>query len=374
MELKKLPILYSRSTTGKISTWEIEYTEDSYRTISGFYGMKLVTSEWTKCDGKSYNTTAEQTEKEAKALWKKKVESGMFEDINKVDEETFFEPMLCKDFKKEKGKIDYREKVFVQRKYDGIRCIIKKDGMWTRSGKQILSAPHISNDLKDLFKQDPNLILDGELFAEKEICDFNTIISLVRKTKPNEEDIIESSKYIKYYIYDLPSCNMNYFDRYTNLGNLNLPECCVLVETYQVINENEIKNFYTQFIEENYEGLIVRLNGPYENKRSKYILKFKEFFDQEFIIKDIIQGIGKLTNKAGTVLCETKEGNIFNSSINGTHDFLKECWDNRENLIGKQCTVKFFEWTVKNEDGTGGVPRFPKVTQIDRSWELKEEP
>ena len=43
----KLPILYGRSSTGKISTWEIEYNENSYRTVSGYHGMKLVTSEWT---------------------------------------------------------------------------------------------------------------------------------------------------------------------------------------------------------------------------------------------------------------------------------------------------------------------------------------
>jgi hypothetical protein len=40
----KLPILYARSSTGKISTWEIEYNEDSYRTISGYHKMKLVQS------------------------------------------------------------------------------------------------------------------------------------------------------------------------------------------------------------------------------------------------------------------------------------------------------------------------------------------
>lgn len=360
----KLPKLYARSTSGKISEWEIEFNKTSFRTVSGFQGMKQIISEWTECFAKSYNTQAQQVEKQARALWKKKVEGGMFEDESQIDNNTFFEPTLCKDFKDQGKKIDYSQKVFVQRKYDGIRCIITEKGMFSRNGKEILSAPHIYIELLDLFKKHPGLVLDGELFAEKEVCDFNTIISLVRKTKPTEEDIWESSKYIKYYIYDLPSHQSIYLDRLYSLKSLtlSLPKCCILVDSYLVKNEIEIKNYYSQFMEEGYEGLIVRLNGPYENKRSKYLLKYKEFFDQEFIIKDIIEGIGKLSNKAGTILCEI-DGKTFNSAINGTHEYLAEIWKDREKYIGKTATVKYFELT------SDGIPRFPKVTQIDRSWE-----
>jgi DNA ligase-1 len=356
------PTLYKLSTTGKVSTWYIETEGNKFRTVSGFFDGLKVTSDWTVCEGKSYNNSEQQATKQAEALHKKKKDLGAFENINDIDKPTPFKPMLAKDWAKEKHKVTYKNNIFVQRKYDGVRCICNKDGLWTRNGKQIVSSPHIFNGLNHLFKQDPNLILDGELFAEKEICDFNKIISCVKKTKPKIGDLIESEKYIKYYVYDFPSCEEKYYNRNIALKNLNLPDCCVLVETYSVNNEKQIKEFYTQFIEEGYEGLIVRLNSLYQNSRSSYLLKYKEFFDQEFIIKDIIQGIGKLTNKAGTILCEI-EGKEFNSSINGTHEYLEEIWKNKNQFIGKSATVKYFELT------SDGIPRFPKVIQIDRNWE-----
>lgn len=358
----KLPILYSRSTTGKISTWEIEYTKDSYRTISGFQRMKLVTSEWTKCEGKSYNTTSEQTEKEAKALWKKKVESGMFEDINKIDEETFFEPMLAKDWDKEKSKVKYP--IFSQPKLDGVRCIVKKDGMWTRNGKKIISAPHIFESLKYLFEENPDLILDGELYTDKLANDFNKIISLVRKTKPTQEDIVESEQWIEYHIYDLPSFKDTFVKRYQELKNMSLPECCKTVPTEQVDNLNNVEAYLFDHLAKGYEGQILRLDLPYENKRSKSLLKHKQFQTEEFIILSVTEGIGKLQNKAGTFQIKTKDGVEVDVTINGTHEFLEDLWKRKDELIGKECTVRFFGYT---EDGS---LRFPKVIDINR-WEFE---
>lgn len=358
----KLPILYSRSTTGKVSTWEIEYTEDSYRTISGFQGMKLVTSEWTKCEGKSYNTTSEQTEKEAKALWKKKIESGMFEDINKIDEEIHFEPMLARDWDKEKSKIKYP--IYSQPKLDGVRCICKKDGMWTRNGKQIISAPHIFESLKPLFEENPNLILDGELYTDKLANDFNKIISLVRKTKPTQEDLIESEQWIEYWIYDVPSYKGNFWDRYEYLETLNLSKYCKIVPTLDPGSEEDVNSNLEYYLGQGYEGQILRLDMPYENKRSKSLLKHKEFQTDEFIILSVTEGIGKLQNKAGTFQIKTKDGIDVDVTINGTHEFLEDLWKRKDELIGKECTVRYFSYT---EDGS---LRFPKVIDINR-WEFE---
>jgi len=358
----KLDQLYKRASKGKISLWQLEIEGEQFRTISGFSDGKKITSDWTLCKSKSYCTAAEQAVKQGKALHKKKLDSGMFENIKDIDKSTPFKPTLAKKYQDYKHKIDYSKGVYIQRKYDGVRCIIKYDGMWTRTGKQIISAPHIFNSLKKMFIQNPTLILDGELFAEKEECDFNKIISCVRKTKPNQEDLIESEEYIRYYIYDLPSCEEKYDIRKHNLEELKLPKCCILTKTYHIKNEDEVVEFYTQFIKEGYEGLIIRLNEKYQNKRSKYLLKYKEFHDKEFIIKDIIEGIGKLQNKAGTILCDI-DGKEFNSSINGSHDYLKEIWDNRKQYIGKTATIKYFELT------SDGIPRFPKVIQIAREWE-----
>ncbi len=57
--------LYKRSTTGKISEWSIEVEANKFRTISGFTDGLKITSDWTVCEGKSYNSSNEQALKQA---------------------------------------------------------------------------------------------------------------------------------------------------------------------------------------------------------------------------------------------------------------------------------------------------------------------
>jgi hypothetical protein len=48
----------------------------------------------------------------------------------------------------------------------------------------------------------------------------------------------------------------------------------------------------------------------------------------------------------------------FTSTVNGTQEYLSELWSQRDDLIGKQATIKYFNLTPD------GVPRFPKVIGI----------
>jgi hypothetical protein len=48
--------------------------------------------------------------------------------------------------------------------------------------------------------------------------------------------------------------------------------------------------------------------------------------------------------------------------VNGTEEYLTELWEQKDQLIGQQATIKYFELTVDN------VPRFPKVIAI-RNYE-----
>jgi DNA ligase-1 len=357
----KLSKLYSRATNGKVNTFEIEVEGNKYRTITGYKDMKLTTSEWTVCDAKSYCSAEEQALKEATAIHRKKIETGSFEDISQIDNKMFFEPMLAHKYEDYKTKIKFP--LASQKKLDGVRCIIRKDGMWSRNGKKIISAPHIFESLKTLFETNPDLILDGELFALKESCDFNKIISCVKKTKPKHEDLIESEKYIQYWIYDCPSNSGIFTERIEFLKTLVLSEYCVLVSTEIVNNENELIELYKEYINDGFEGQMLRvLDSPYQTKRSSYLLKHKSFMDEEYVILDILEGQGKLTGKAGTMVFETKNGDRFNSSINGDHSYLEEIWLNKDKFIGLTATVKYFELTNTENP----VPRFPKVIQVDR--------
>ena len=350
--------LYKRSTTGKVSEWSIEVEANKFRTISGFTDGLKITSDWTVCEGKSYNSSNEQALKQAQSLHKKKKELGAFEDIKDIDKEVHFKPMLADKWGDRKNKIKYP--IYSQPKLDGVRCIVKSDGMYSRNGKKIISAPHIYEALKPLFDNDPFLIFDGELYTDKLANDFNKIISCVKKTKPDALDLAESAEWIEYHIYDLPSCDGTFIERFHSLIAVHLPSCCVKVVTNIANSEDEVKVLYESYMSDDYEGQILRTNDIYENKRSKFLLKNKEMDTDEFTILGVKEGQGKLANKVGKVTIKTKSGVELESAVNGTHDFLADLWTRRNELIGKEATVRFFGYTPD------GSLRFPKVIEVDR--------
>jgi DNA ligase-1 len=357
--------IYKRAVNGKINQWTVEVEDNQYRTISGYHDGVQTTSEWTVCEGKNISkknetTPAQQAMAEAEALYRKRKELGYFEDINDCDKQVYFQPMLAKDWNNEKGKVKYP--IFTQPKLDGIRCIVKSDGMWSRNGKPIVSAPHIFESLKPLFESNPDLIFDGELYADKYSNDFNAICSIVKKTKPTQQDLLDSANVIQYHIYDLPSHDDVFTSRYKALINLELPKTCVVVATEQVDHINDVFGYYEDYIAAGYEGQMLRLDNHYENKRSKSLLKHKSFIDEEYTILDIVEGVGNKTGMVGSFVFKNKAGKTFNSSPKFNWEVCTEMWNNRHELIGKEATVKYFNLTPD------GVPRFPYVIAI-RNYE-----
>ena len=367
----KLPTLYKRSNSKEhINQWTIEVEGASFRTTTGFVNMKQFTGDWTVCVEKNIgkkNATSPQEQAifEAKSMWQKRKDLGYHEDIKDCDKKVYFAPMLAKDYDKEKKKIKFP--ILSQPKLDGIRCIAKSDGLWTRNGKEIISAPHIFENLKPLFEEYPDLILDGELYTSNKQVDFNTIISCVRKTKPTNQDLEISKQYIEYHVYDLPNLdgeNQNTDYRLYRLLDLMLvfkPNFIKVVEDYKLHSFKEIDNKLVEYIEQGYEGQILRVsNSYYENKRSSGLIKHKTFIDEEFKIIGYAEGIGKFSGKLATLKVDV-DGVPVDCTINGTMEYLEELFQIKETLIGKMATIKYFEKT------TDGSLRFPKVKQIDRN-------
>jgi DNA ligase-1 len=365
----KLQTIYKKTKTGATQEWTIEIEGNKYRTHSGQVGGAITTNEWTVVYGKNVgraNATTDDEQAMAEAIAKrtKKLESGYFEDVNNIDTKQYFEPMLAAKWEDYKDKLTYP--IYSQAKLDGIRCILTKDGMFSRNGKPIISAPHIFDSVKPLFETDADLIFDGELYADKFANDFNKIVSLVKKTKPTADDLNESKELIEYHIYDLPSSDKNFVHRAYDLAILfetrsELHPHCRIVETYKVPSEDVVTELYEKYVEEGYEGQMLRLDGKYENKRSKNLLKHKSFVDEEYTILDICEGEGNRTGTAGYMVFETAEGKPFKSNVKGTWDETAEMLKNKKQLIGKQATIKYFNLTPD------GIPRFPFVINIDRN-------
>ena len=365
----KLETIYKKTKTGATQEWTIEVVGNKYRTHSGQVGGAITTNEWTVVYGKNVGkvngtTDSEQALKEAEAKRTKKLESGYFENINHINKTQYFEPMLAAKWEDYKDKIQYP--IFSQPKLDGIRCIVTKDGMFSRNGKPIISAPHIRESLSEVFEVYPDMILDGELYADKFANDFNKIVSLVKKTKPTDADLKESKKNIQYWIYDLPDNDIQFGDRCDRLHDLfkafeSFSKHCIEVETTLCMSEDDVIDLYEGYVDAGFEGQMLRMNSKYENKRSKSLLKHKSFVDEEYIIKDICEGEGNRTGTAGYMVFETADGKPFKSNVKGTWEETAEMLKNKKKLIGKQATIKYFNLTPD------GIPRFPFVINIDRN-------
>jgi len=365
----KLDTIYKKTKTGATQEWTIEVVGNKYRTHSGQVGGAITTNEWTivygKNTGKLNETTDnEQCMKEAVAKRTKKLESGYFENIKHINKTQYFEPMLASKWEDSKDKITYP--IFSQPKLDGIRCIVTKDGMFSRNGKAIISAPHIRESLSEVFDVYPDMVLDGELYADKFANDFNKIVSLVKKTKPTDADLKESKKNIQYWIYDLPDNGIQFGDRCDRLHDLfenynAFNKHCVEVETTLCMSEEDVMDLYEEYVEQGFEGQMLRLNKAYENKRSKSLMKHKSFIDEEYTILDIVEGEGNRTGTAGYMVFETENGDRFKSNVKGTWEETAEMLKNKKKLIGKEATIKYFNLTP------AGIPRFPYVTNIDRN-------
>lgn len=365
MSRKEFPKLFKYTTTGKIQEWSIIAENDTFYTIEGIVDGKLTTSLPTVCTGKNIgkkNETSpeQQALAEAQAKWQKKIDKG-YNEVLSADKK-FFEPMLAQDFKKSKD-VDFKVKVFVQPKLDGLRAVNQNNTLMSRNGKPYLACPHLLQN---------NTLLDGELYSHDLNEDFNKIVSLCKKQDPNQDELVEARDKVQYWIYDFPSYEGVFSHRHLALKDWvskNPNPAYVVVPTFQVRSAEEIKTRHEQFLAEGYEGTIVRLDlGDYENKRSKQLLKYKDFVDEEFKIVGVEEGTGGRTGTVGFFILQhdTNPDLTFKSNIKGDFTYLRDIWKNKESYIGKTATVKYFNRTPKQSDGSGNVPRFPYVVKINR--------
>ena len=258
-------------------------------------------------------------------------------------------PMLA--HKVNENRIDFSEKVFIQPKLDGVRCIFTKDGAYSRTGKQFHNLRHIELRLKGFFKLNPDIQLDGELYNHALRNDFEQIISLVRKQKPTDEDRRNAQHLIQYHVYDMIAEGLSYEDRLNWLMSNKVlwwSNVVVPVETHRVNKYEEAANMhYDGFLKQGYEGSILRLNGPYEQKRSYNLQKFKDFSDTEATIIGYEAGKGKFTGLIGKFLMIDDNGVEFGCPIGKgyNYDDRRFILNNIHDYIGKRATFTYFERT-----------------------------
>lgn len=385
----ELPTLYARAKNGAVLTWDIEIEGNKYRMITGQEDGNKVESKWTICEGKnkgqSNETTGDQqAESEATSKWKKKLKSGgYFEDKKDIDKPlSFIEPMLAhplisKKTKKDKTTGQSRTEiedrtchiklpVMVDRKYNGMRQVTSATGPFSRKGEEIKTAPHIWEALQPLFEKIPTLVLDGELYNHDLRHKLNELIHIVRTNadhKITPELLADSERLVRYYVYDGYG-----FDDITEdtpcrerrdaLAKLLKGIPYIVVVPYEMApTMDEAKKMYGGYIEDGYEGAILRnADAPYQHFRTNDLIKLKPFEDMEVVILDVIDPIsGNWGGTGKTALVRMANGKEFKATFKGGRETLVRILKEKDTWIGQKVTMTYNGWTGKGTPNYGQI-------------------
>lgn len=370
-----LATLYKKTSHDTSQQWTISVEGDSppeIVTVYGQVGGKMQESRVKVAAGKNLGkanatTPRQQAELEATAKWKKQLDKGYIENLDRkaMAEAVERKPMLAHPYEKYRHKIDWKKGVLCQFKLDGIRCLAHKSASGTGAGgvrlvsrgnKPIDTVPHINEALALIM--DEGEVFDGELYIHGET--FQNLVSYVKRAQPD-------SARVEYHVYDtikewpFELRSQNLIERLCDENS----EVVLPVYTISAYSDEDVAARHAEFTALGYEGLMVRANDCLykEGYRSADLLKIKSFQECEYRIVEVKQGKGKLEGCA-VFVCETEDGERFDCLPEGTMEKRAEYWTDRNLLVGSMLTVCYFELTTSEKP----VPRFP-IGKAVRSYE-----
>lgn len=304
--------------------------------------------------------------KKLSSLTKKKLDILSTEELNnlvpsiKTDNNGNIKPQLAKS--STDCTINIWEKgIYCSRKLDGVRCLMKYDGKEiksiSRGGKDYdASTAHIrqNTQLINLFIENPELILDGELYIHGKSLQK---ISGTARLETWEERCEE----LEYWVYDIVDVNETFNKRLDRLIDFQIDfknnSKIKFIDHDFVTGWSAVKKLHDKFVSEGFEGLVARKpDKKYSpGKRSSDWIKLKDYQDDEFEITGIEEG---LRDEDMCFTLKAKNGKSFKAKPMGTREIRHEYLDNWKNYVGKMATVKYF--SISND----GIPTQPVFKNV----------
>ena len=276
--------------------------------------------------------------------------------------------------------VDWKDGWYVSKKIDGARCIAIVDSIgdvtfYSRTGKEFDTLGVVRDGIKALGITD--VVFDGELCLVDE--DGNEDFQGVMKQLKKKDHIIPNPSY---KIFDMIShdefyskmgeSNKPYSVRYNNLRQVmrnNTCACLSVLGQELIKNDDHFAEWTGKAKEYGWEGLMLRADAPYKGKRSKDLLKFKSFCDDEYEVIDVefgpfryvLDGKEHKETMLSCVMIKHKDY-IVRVGSGFSIDQRQEFYRNPKKILGKIITVQYFEET-KNQDG-GISLRFPTIKYL----------
>ncbi len=265
--------------------------------------------------------------------------------------------------------------MYVQEKFDGVRCVVKiEEGVCTAltfKGHSI-HLPTIFKAIGKFCESNglDNIILDGELLHRDNRTSASGAVNRILKGSAKADDSqLQLTVFSYMTITEFDDRAPKYNERHivANMSALRAVwqnKHLMFAETYQVRSMAEVDTLFEEVREKGGEGLILkRPSGKYEFKRSRNWIKLKSSYSTTLEVVNTYAG-GKGTKYEGLIgglLCSTEDGTIFKVG-SGLSDEDRMSDD----FVGKFVEVAF---TDVGWDEEGGLYLdFPRY-KGDRSFE-----
>jgi ATP-dependent DNA ligase len=374
--MKSNTVLYKKDSKGKIRTFSVEVDGGRYRLITGLKDGKQVTSAWTNClpkhVGKSNERTSEeQAIFEANARYEKKLKEHYFKSEEEAlnSDDAYFKVMLASTGDKALviKLLEQHGSIILDPKLDGMRMTMRKKAIKSRKGRDISTMGWLFEKMQPYLKSS-TIVLDGELYNHDYKDDFEGLMSLFRREHISAAQQQALYDKAQYHVYDYideanPANALNrkiMLNTFINSLPPPLQQYIKYVPGYLIHTLEEYEQKYTEIIKNGYEGAIIRIpDSEYVGKRSKNLLKIKDFFTEEFTIIDILPGKGNAAGMAARVIVDVN-GNEVGCGIKMSWDKRKKLLQDKFDLIGSDASIRYFQKT------NAGSLRFPVCYDVQR--------
>ena len=271
----------------------------------------------------------------------------------------------------------------LERKLDGTRCLCLIDSngkvkFYSRKGKEFHTLDVLKNELEDFVALHPeykNKVLDGEMCIID--ANGNEDFQGIMKEITRKDHTIKNPSYCVFDLLNLEDFNKGcstetYKPRLNKLKTFveTIKSSHIKLIEYAYYTPEVFDTWQKKVLDNGWEGLIARKDVPYEGKRSRNLLKYKNFSDAEYVVKDVVLDgnatilVGGKTQRIKCVqsLVIEHKGYVVNVGSGLTQQQRIEFAEHPEHIIGKTITVQYFSETTDKEGNLS--LRFPTIKYI----------
>lgn len=289
-----------------------------------------------------------------------------------------FDVMLAESYAKKENTI--KDEFYLTLKLDGSRILVINDDngttFFTRKGIEVVGLTQLEKEFQDLPK---GIVYDGEILLKndkniKSADLFRETQSVIKKDGEKENLIMNIFDALPIEEFKNGISTNSYRQRRNLINSLSVKNKEFIRVTPVLYHGNDksvIPRIMKQVTSSGEEGLMLNTyDGLYETKRSSRLLKIKEFFSDDVVVKDVYEGEGRLSGSLGYITIDYK-GYTVGVGSGFDDEERKKFWEYPDSIIGKVIEVQHFgESNNSTTDDTSlRFPVYKGIRDKDVSYE-----